>query len=164
MTVLDIEQIKAYIPHRAPFLFVDRVVELVLGERIHAQKAVTGNETFFEGHFPGNPVLPGVIQLEAMGQAGALLAILSGAKLEAGYSIYVGSMTDAKFRRPVLPGATLDLHAELLRQRLGTFKLGCRCEVDGQVASSAVITATTGPSRVRPALPEGVPPPIFPRQ
>ena len=77
MTLLDSEQIKAYLPHRYPMLLVDAVDELVLKERIVARKAVSGNEPFFEGHFPGNPVMPGVLQLEAMGQAGALLAVLS---------------------------------------------------------------------------------------
>lgn len=159
--MLDSEQVKAYLPHRYPFLFVDRVESLVVGERLHARKAVSGNEAFFQGHFPRNAVLPGVIQLEAMGQAGALLALLSGAKLEPGHSIYVGSLTDCKFRRPVRPGDVLDLHAELLRQRLGTFKLGCRAEVDGEVCSSAVITATTGPALPRPELSPDFPPPAF---
>lgn len=161
MTVLDSEQIKTYLPHRHPFLLVDRVVELVVGERIHAQKAVSGNEGFFQGHFPGNPVMPGVLQLEAMGQAGALLAILSGAKLETGHSIYVGGLSDCKFRRPVVPGDRLDLKAELLRKRLGTFKLACRAEVDGALATEATATLTTGPALPRPALPEGLPGPIF---
>ncbi len=161
MTVLDIEQIKSYLPHRYPFLFVDRVLALEIGKSIHARKSVSGNEAFFEGHFPGNPVLPGVIQLEAMGQAGALLAVMSGAKLSADQSIYVGALDDCKFRRPVVPGDVLDLHAEVLRYRLGTFKLACRAEVDGKLASSAVITATTGPALPRPAIPEAFPPPIF---
>lgn len=161
MTILDSEQIKTYLPHRYPMLLVDRVMELVVGERIHAQKAVTGNEGFFQGHFPGNPVMPGVLQLEAMGQAGALLAILSGAKLEPGYSIYVAGLSDCKFRRPVVPGDRLDLEAQLLRQRLGTFKLSCQARVDGQLATEATATLTTGPSLPRPELPEGLPAPIF---
>lgn len=161
MTILDVEQVKGYLPHRYPFLFVDRVEELVVGEKIRARKAVSANEAFFLGHFPANPVLPGVIQLEAMGQAGALLAILSGAKLGPNESIYVGSISDAKFRRPVQPGDVLDLHAELLRQRLGTFRLACRCEVDGALTSSATITATSGPALPRPTPPEGLPPPIY---
>lgn len=162
MTILDLQQIKRYLPHRYPFLLVDRVQELVVGERIHAQKAVTGNELFFQGHFPANPVLPGVIQLEAMGQAAALLAILSGAKIGPDDSIYVGSLNDCRFRRPVRPGDVLDLHVDLLRHRLGTFKLSCRSEVDGEVATTAVVTATTGPALPRPVPPEGLPAPIFP--
>lgn len=161
MTVLDIEQIKSYLPHRYPFLFIDRVVEFVKGEKIHAQKNVAGNEAFFQGHFPGNPVMPGVIQLEAMGQAGALLAVLSGAKMARGHAIYVASISDCKFRRPVVPGDVLDLKAVLLRQRLGTFKLGCRAEVDGELATEAVATLTTGPALPRPDLPEGLPEPLF---
>lgn len=161
MTLLDLEQIKTYLPHRYPFLFVDTVEALVKNESIHARKMVSGNEAFFQGHFPGNPVLPGVIQLEAMGQAGALLAVLSGAKIGPDESIYVGGLTDCKFRRPVRPGDVLDLHAELLRQRLGAFKLACRAEVRGEVASQCVVTATTGPALPRPELPDSFPPPIF---
>jgi 3-hydroxyacyl-[acyl-carrier-protein] dehydratase len=160
-TVLDFEQIKGYLPHREPFLLLDRVVELTLGERLHAQKNVSGNEPFFAGHFPGNPVMPGVLQLEAMGQAGALLAILSGASVEAGHGIYVGSLADCKFRRPVVPGDVLDLKVELLRQRLGTFKLACRAEVAGELATEARATLTTGPALPRPPLPDGLPPPVF---
>ena len=162
MTVLDLQQIKTYLPHRYPFLLVDRVESLVTGERIWARKAITGNEALFQGHFPRNPVFPGVLQLEAMGQAGALLAVLSGAKIGPDESIYVGSLTDCRFRRPVRPGDMLDLHAEILRQRLGTFKLSCRCEVDGQVVSSATVTATTGPNLPKPELPPEFPAPIFP--
>lgn len=161
MTVLDNEQVKAYLPHRYPFLLVDRVESVVLGERIHARKCVTVNEAFFQGHFPGNPVLPGVLQLEALGQAGALLAILSGAHIPEGHSIYAGGLTDCKFRRPVRPGDVLDLHVELLRQKMGTFKLGCRSEVDGQVCTVANITATTGPALPRPELPPDFPAPSF---
>ena len=132
-----------------------------MGERIHARKTVSGNEAFFQGHFPGNPVMPGVIQLEAMGQAGALLAILSGAKLGKDDAIYVGSLTDCKFRRPVRPGDVLDIHAELLRMKMGTFKMACRAEVDGQVCTQAHATMAVGPALPRPELPDGVPDPIF---
>lgn len=161
MTILDLQQIKTYLPHRYPFLLVDRVDELEVGVNIQARKSVTGNEELFQGHFPGNPVFPGVLQLEAMGQAGALLAILSGAKLSASESIYVGAVDDCRFRKPVQPGDRLDLFAEILKRRMGVFRLACRCEVDGQVTTSATITLTTGPALARPTPPDGLPPPIY---
>lgn len=161
MPVLNLNQIKQYLPHRYPFLFVDVVDEVVPNEFIRARKAVTGNEAIFNGHFPGNPVLPGVIQIEAMGQAGALLAVLSGAQLDKDRSIYVATINDCKFRKPVVPGDVMELTGRVLRYRLGTWKLACEVKVGGQVASEAVITATTGPSASPPKLPEGFPPPSF---
>jgi 3-hydroxyacyl-[acyl-carrier-protein] dehydratase len=162
MTItLNINQIKRYLPHRYPFLFVDIVDDVVIGESIRARKSVTGNEDFFNGHFPGNPVVPGVIQIEAMGQAGALLAILSGAKASATRAIYVATIDDCKFRRPIVPGDVMDLRAKVLRTRLGMWKLGCEVYVRDQLASSATISATTGPRVTDAALPEGLPPGMF---
>jgi 3-hydroxyacyl-[acyl-carrier-protein] dehydratase len=162
MTItLNINQIKRYLPHRYPFLFVDFVEDCVPNEWLRARKAVTGNEEFFNGHFPGNPVVPGVIQIEAMGQAGALLAILSGAKVDATRSIYVATITDCKFRKPVVPGDVMELHAKVLRQRLGTWKLGCEVRVRGELASEATVSATSGPRASDPTLPEGLPAPAF---
>ncbi len=161
MTSLDLEQIKGYLPHRYPFLFVDRVDEVVLGDHIRAKKCVTGNEAFFNGHFPNNPVMPGVIQIEAMGQAGALLAILSGADVGEGRAIYVTSITDCRFRRPVVPGDLMDLRARVVRHRLGMWKLECEVWIDGALASQALITATAAPAAGKKALPEGLPPPKY---
>lgn len=160
-TALNINQIKRYLPHRYPFLFVDAVEDVVPGEWLRGRKAVTGDEDFFNGHFPGNPVVPGVIQIEAMGQAGALLAILSGAKVDDSRSIYVTSITDCRFRRPIVPGDVMELHARVLKCRLGTWKLGCETRVQGQLASEAVISATSAPKASDPSLPQGLPPPIF---
>ncbi len=160
-TTLTINQIKQYLPHRYPFLFVDTVEDVVPGEHIRCKKAVTGNEAVFEGHFPGNPVLPGVIQIEAMGQAGALLAILSGADLDDSKSIYVASITDCRFRKPVVPGDLMELRAKVLRHRLGTWKLGCEVHVAGALVSSATITATSGPRVASPPLPPTLRPPIY---
>jgi 3-hydroxyacyl-[acyl-carrier-protein] dehydratase len=161
MTQLNLVQIKQYLPHRYPFLFVDAVDEVVPGELIRARKAVTGNEAFFQGHFPDNPVLPGVLQIEAMGQAGALLAILSGAQVGEGRSIYVAGITDCRFKRPVVPGDVMILTARVLKYRLGTYKLGCEIHVDGERVSEATVTATSGPVASRPALPAGLPAPSF---
>lgn len=165
MTItLNINQIKRYLPHRYPFLFIDAVEEVVPGEHIRARKQVTGNEDFFNGHFPGNPVMPGVIQIEAMGQAGALLAIFSGAKCDTTRSIYVTTIDRCKFRKPIVPGDTLELRAQVLRHRLGTWKLACSVYVRGQLASEATISATSGPRATDPTLPDGLPPPMFPAE
>lgn len=162
MTItLNTNQIKRYLPHRYPFLFVDAVDDVVIGESIRAHKCVSGNEDFFNGHFPGNPVVPGVIQIEAMGQAGALLAILSGAKADETRSIYVATIDKCKFRRPIVPGDVMDLRAQVLRTRLGMWKLGCQVYVRDQLASEATISATSGPRATDPALPEGLPPGMF---
>jgi 3-hydroxyacyl-[acyl-carrier-protein] dehydratase len=156
---LNINQIMQYLPHRYPFLFIDEVDDVVPGETIRAHKCVSVNEGFFNGHFPGNPVVPGVIQIEAMGQTGALLALLSGAELDSKKSIYVTSITDCRFRKPILPGAVMELSAKVLRHKMGMWRLACETRVLGEPASEAVITATTAPKVESPALPAGLPPP-----
>jgi 3-hydroxyacyl-[acyl-carrier-protein] dehydratase len=157
MTSLNINQIKRYLPHRQPFLLVDRVDEVVPNASIIARKAVSVNETFFNGHFPGNPVMPGVLQLEAMAQAGALLAVASGAKIDAEHAIYVTGFDDCKFKKPVVPGDTLVLKAKILKKKLSIWKLACEAHVDGKLASMATITATTGPSASADDQPDGWP-------
>ena len=161
MTVLTSSQIQRYLPHRYPFLLVDRVDEVVLGERIRAVKAVSVNEAFFAGHFPGNPVVPGVLQIEAMGQAGVLLAILSGAKVDADHTMYVSSITDCRFKRMVVPGDLMTLTAQVVKQKMRTWKLDCQVHVDGALASTASVTATSGPKAPAPELPSDFPPPIY---
>lgn len=160
-TRLSLSQIKSYLPHRYPFLLIDVVDEVVLHETLRGRKAVTGNEAYFNGHFPGNPVMPGVLQIEAMGQAGVLLAILSGAAVDADHTLYVSTIAECKFRRPVGPGDVLELHAKVLRYRLGTWRLGCEARVDGKVASSATVTASLGPVRRPDPLPADFPKPVF---
>lgn len=161
MSVLNLTQIKGYLPHRYPFLLVDRVEEVVLGERIRAIKAVSGNEAFLQGHFPGNPVVPGVLQIEAMGQAGVLLAILSGAKVDKDHSMYVGAITDCRFKLMIGPGDVMELRAEVLKQKLGIWKLKCEVHIEGQLASTATVTAMSGPTAKMPQLPPEYPPPMF---
>ena len=160
MTIkLDINQVQQYLPHRYPFLFIDAVDDAVPGEWIRAHKCVSGNEVIFLGHFPGNPVVPGVIQIEAMGQTGALLALLSGAEIPDGEQIYVARIGDCKFRRPIVPGDVMELRSRVVRYRLGTWKLACEVHVDGELVSEALITATTGPRAAASGLPPGLPPP-----
>lgn len=161
MTVLTSSQIQQYLPHRYPFLLVDRVDEVVIGQSIRAVKAVSVNEAFFQGHFPGNPVVPGVLQIEAMGQAGVLLAVLSGAKVDADHTMYVSSITDCRFKRMVVPGDVMTLSARVVKQKMRTWKLDCEVHVDGNLASTASVTATSGPKAAAPELPDDFPAPIY---
>ena len=138
----DIRKILGSLPHRYPFLLVDRVVEVVANERIHAFKNVTYNEEFFQGHFPGQPVMPGVLQLEAMAQAGALLAFASAPFDPETKVIYLMSFNAVKFRRLVVPGDRLDLHVRLERRKGDIWKLAGEAKVDGHLASEAEMMAT----------------------
>jgi 3-hydroxyacyl-[acyl-carrier-protein] dehydratase len=140
--VQDIRKILGALPHRYPFLLVDRVVELVANERIHAFKNVTYNEEFFQGHFPGTPVMPGVLQLEAMAQAGALLAFGCAPFDPTLKVIYLMSFDKVKFRRLVTPGDRLDLHVKLVRRKGDIWKLSGEAKVDGQLASEAEMMAS----------------------
>ena len=107
---LDIKGILAALPHRYPVLLVDRVVNLVADESIHAVKAVSFNEDFFQGHFPGRPIMPGVLQIEALAQAAGILAVESLGLSGSGKLVYFMAIEEAKFRTPVEPGVLLDLH------------------------------------------------------
>jgi 3-hydroxyacyl-[acyl-carrier-protein] dehydratase len=136
----DIQWILSLLPHRYPMLLVDRVLEIVPRQRIVAQKNVTFNEPFFCGHFPGLPVMPGVLVIEAMAQAGGLL-LLQEMTAREGKLIYLTGITDAKFRRPVVPGDQLRFEVEVLRIRTVHARLRCRALVDGQVAAEAVLSS-----------------------
>jgi 3-hydroxyacyl-[acyl-carrier-protein] dehydratase len=140
--VHDIKQILTALPHRYPFLLVDRVVEVVQGESIHAIKCVSINEPFFQGHFPGEPVMPGVLQLEALAQAGALLA--EGVKpFDASKKvIYLLGFDAVRFRRVVTPGDKLELHVKVLKRKGPIWKLAGEAKVDGEIAAEAEILAT----------------------
>lgn len=150
-----------FLPHRFPFLFIDAVEDVIPGKELHARKCVSINEMTFLGHFPDNPVVPGVLQIEAMGQCAALLGVLSGAKLDDDKSIYVTAITDCKFRKPVIPGDVMKMVARVERQRLGMWKFACETRVNDGVVSEARITATTGPKvRPEPLPPELPAPPL----
>jgi 3-hydroxyacyl-[acyl-carrier-protein] dehydratase len=126
------------IPHRYPFLLVDRVLELDAGRRIVAVKNVSFNEPFFPGHFPGAPVMPGVLIVEAMAQAGAVLLLHDMADRESKL-VYFTGIDKARFRRTVVPGDQLRLTVEVLKLRTKTCKMRCKAEVDGQLAAEAEI-------------------------
>lgn len=138
---MDIHKILKQLPHRYPFLLVDRVLEIDKGKSIRALKNVTINEPFFEGHFPNRPVMPGVLMLEALAQASALLSFdaLNAAPDEQ-MIYYFAGMDGVRFRRPVEPGDQLILEAELVRMKAGIFKFKTRALVGIEVAVEAELT------------------------
>ena len=139
--VLDIHQIKQYLPHRYPMLLVDRVEELILDRSIVAIKAVTINEGFFAGHFPGRPIMPGVLIVEALAQAAGILAVESLGLAGSGKLVYFMAIDGAKFRKPVEPGVLLRLEAEFVQKRASVCKFAGRAKIDGQVVAEANFTA-----------------------
>lgn len=137
---MDIQAVLAQLPHRYPFLLVDRVVECVPGKRIEAIKNVTVNEPFFSGHFPGRPVMPGVMILEALAQAAGILAFKTAGVVPDQHSrFYFVGIDGARFRRPVEPGDQLVLKATLERSIRGIWKFATVAEVDGAEAASATM-------------------------
>ncbi len=139
--MMDIHQILKQLPHRYPFLLVDRVLELDKGKSIKALKNVTINEPFFEGHFPHRPVMPGVLMLEALAQAAALLAFDAlDATPRSDMVYYFAGIDGARFKRPVEPGDQLILEVELLRMKAGIFKFKARATVSGTLAVEAELT------------------------
>ena len=140
----DIQKIMAVLPHRYPFIMIDRIIELIPGDKVVALKNVTINEPFFQGHFPENPVMPGVLIVEAMGQAGAVLAAESLPKEKQGSLIFFMGMDKVKFRKPVVPGDQLIFEMQFLRQRARVFKMSGVAYVDKQRVAEAELMATFG--------------------
>jgi len=141
--MMDIHQILKQLPHRFPFLLVDRVLEIEKGKRIKALKNVTINEPFFTGHFPHRPVMPGVLMLEALAQAAALLAFETlGVTPDDKTVYYFAGIDGARFKRPVEPGDQLILEAELDRMRAGVFKFKARAMVGEDIAVEAELMCT----------------------
>ncbi|MHB1085627.1 MAG: 3-hydroxyacyl-ACP dehydratase FabZ [Thiobacillus sp.] len=141
--IMEIEQVMQYLPHRYPFLLIDRVIELELGKSITAIKNVTINEPFFAGHFPGAPVMPGVLILEAMAQAAGILSFKTkNYTPEQIGVIYFAGIDNARFKKPVKPGDQLVLKAEIVREMRGIWKYTGRAEVDGVLVAEADLMAT----------------------
>jgi 3-hydroxyacyl-[acyl-carrier-protein] dehydratase len=141
--MMDIHQILKKLPHRYPFLLVDRVLEIETGKRIKALKNVTINEPFFVGHFPHRPVMPGVLIIEAMAQAAGLLSFDAlGASTDDKSVIYFVGIDSARFKRPVEPGDQLIMDVSIERQKAGIFKFKGVTRVDGQVACEAEFMCT----------------------
>ncbi len=138
--MMDVNEIREYLPHRYPFLLVDRVLELEKGQSIVAIKNVTVNEPFFNGHFPDHPVMPGVLIVEAMAQAAGILGFKTMDKKPQDGSIYYFVGADKlRFKRPVVPGDQLKLEATVLSEKRGIWKFDVRASVDGDTVSSATI-------------------------
>ena len=137
----DIVKVLAALPHRYPLLLVDRVLELELGERIHAVKAVSFNEQFFQGHFPGRPIMPGVLQVEALAQAAAILAIETLELAGSGKLVYFMAIDEAKFRNPVEPGVLLDLEVGFVQKRARVCKFWGKASIAGKVTCEVQFTA-----------------------
>ncbi|WP_320169451.1 3-hydroxyacyl-ACP dehydratase FabZ [Maridesulfovibrio sp.] len=138
---IDIRKIMNLLPHRYPFLLVDRVEELVPGESLRAYKNVTINEPFFQGHFPGLPVMPGVLIVEALAQAGGL-AVLTTGKIDVESKVFLFTgINKLKFRRPVVPGDKLVLEVSDIRKKMHIWKMKCIATVDGEIAVQGEIAA-----------------------
>jgi len=137
---MGIAEIRAHLPHRYPFLLVDRVVSIELGESIHAYKNLSINEPYFDGHFPDEPVFPGVLLVEAMAQTAGILGFKTMGKTPADGSIYYLVGVDGlRFKRPCVPGDRVDLFANIASERRGIWKFAVRAEVEGALCASATI-------------------------
>ena len=143
-TKLDIHEILKRLPHRYPFLLVDRVIGIEKGKSIRAVKNVTINEPFFPGHFPHRPVMPGVLMLEALAQAAAILSFETAGELPDEKTVYYFAGIDgARFKRPVEPGDQLIMDVDLLRAKAGIYKYAARASVDGELAVEAELMCAT---------------------
>ncbi|MFW6041369.1 MAG: 3-hydroxyacyl-ACP dehydratase FabZ [Guyparkeria sp.] len=136
-----INELFEFLPHRYPFLLVDRVVELSPGEHIRGYKNVTINEPFFNGHFPGHPIMPGVLIIEAMAQLSGVLAFETKNRRPAdGFTYYLGATDRTRFKRPVIPGDQLVMESRLLADKRGVMKFDCQAFVETEVACTSEIT------------------------
>ncbi len=143
MAIFDIKAIKEILPHRYPFLLVDRIIEFEPKKRIVGIKQVTANEHFFTGHFPDDPVMPGVLQIEALAQVGAILALREFENRKDKIA-FIGAIDKAKFRRPVVPGDTLTLEVTVLRIGNRFQKMRGEAKVDGKITAEGEVTSVIG--------------------
>ena len=142
--VLNGRQIMNVLPHRYPFLLIDRIIKFESGKSITAIKNVSINEPFFQGHFPGNPVMPGVLVIESMAQAGGVLSHLTYADLDPKPLFYLAGIDKTRFRKPVVPGDELRIDIEVDWIKRGMWRYECRASVDDQLAVSASILCAPG--------------------
>jgi len=140
-------QILEALPHRYPFLLIDRVTSCILGESITAYKNVTNNEPFFQGHFPGKPVMPGVLVIEAMAQAGGVLSYMTMIDVEPKPLFFLAGVNNARFRRTVLPGDQLVIQVDVARVKGGIWFYNCSATVEGKLAVAADIMCAPGGER-----------------
>ncbi len=146
-TLYDIRKIMELLPHRYPFILVDRIVEMVPDERVVGLKNVTINEPFFQGHFPGAPIMPGVLIIEAMAQVGAILVNASRSEEKRKELIYFMGIDKARFRKPVVPGDQLIFEIIPIKRRANVFKMSGKATVDGTLVAEAEVMAMTGESQ-----------------
>lgn len=144
---LDTMEIMEALPHRFPFLLIDRVLECRAGESIIALKNVSGNEAYFQGHFPGKPVMPGVLVIEAMAQAGGVLSHVTMSDVSPKPLFFLAGVNNARFRRPVLPGDQLMIDVRVEKVRRGIWFYRCKATVDGRTVVEADITCAPGGER-----------------
>lgn len=138
---LDIEEIKKIIPHRYPFLLVDRILEFYDSDRVIGLKNVTANEQFFQGHFPSRPVMPGVLVIEAMAQVGAILAIKSTGGVDPSKTVFLVGVDGAKFKKQIVPGDALIIEMKSVKRRRPLWIMDGTVSVDGKIIAQATITA-----------------------
>ena len=141
LDAIDINRILEYLPHRYPMLLVDKVRDIIPGESALGIKNVTVNEPHFQGHFPGQPIMPGVLIVEAMAQTAAILAVLTMAEKSVGKLVYFMSIDKCRFRRPVVPGDVMEIKVVFERRRGTVWRFECEATVDGERASEAVLVA-----------------------
>ncbi|MCH7821908.1 MAG: 3-hydroxyacyl-ACP dehydratase FabZ [Proteobacteria bacterium] len=146
-SLLDAAGIMDLLPHRYPFLLIDKIVECTPHEQITATKNVTADEPYFEGHFPGNPVMPGVLVIETMAQAGGVLSHISNGDIEPRPLYYLAGIDSARFRRPVTPGDLLTVCVEKHKVKRGIWWYRCEATVDGNPVASATIICAPGGDR-----------------
>lgn len=149
----DIQEIMGFLPHRYPFLLIDRVVEFEPAKRLVAIKNVTINEPFFQGHFPGHPIMPGVLVIEAMAQAGAIIMMHGLPDRETKLAVFTG-IERAKFRRPVAPGDQLRIEVDVLAFKTRVGRMESKAFVEGKLACQATLTCQIVPKVVQTAAPE----------
>ena len=138
---MDIERVIEMIPHRYPFLMIDKILEVVPDERAVGLKNVTVNEPHFQGHFPGRRVMPGVLIIESMAQTAAVLVVKTLGAASEGKLVYFMSVDNARFRKPVVPGDSVEVHVAKRQRRGNVWKFNCQAKVDGKVVADAVIAA-----------------------
>lgn len=143
-TALDVRRIMELLPHRYPFILVDRILELEPGKYVRGLKNVTINEPFFQGHFPGEPIMPGVLIVEAMAQTAAVLAFETSPERAHGTPVYFLGMDKVRFRKPVVPGDQLIFELTEFKQRKNIMKMKGTATVDGKLAAEAVLMAGWG--------------------
>ncbi|MEW6518219.1 MAG: 3-hydroxyacyl-ACP dehydratase FabZ [Thermodesulfobacteriota bacterium] len=142
VTLYDINEILKLLPHRYPFILVDRILEVTPGETIRALKNVTINEPFFQGHFPTEPVMPGVLVMEGMAQAGAILAYLTEPEKVGNHLVYFAGLDGVRFRKKIVPGDQIIYELNIMKRKAKLFKIAGKAFVDGQLAAEAELMAT----------------------